>query len=132
MIESTEQAIGILQNSDLGEQEKEEAVDFLQKNPSAESYDALVAGLDDDDYGVGWACGSALAQLGEPAFPPLLKALSQPGNSIRLRRGARHVIHYNTSIKVRNQSADLLKALKGQGAASSTEVEAHRLLTHFG
>ena len=131
MIESTEQAIGILQNTKLREVEREDAIHYLQQNPSAEGNQALVAGLDDDDYGVGWASGSALAQLGEPAFPSLLKALSQPGNSIRLRRGARHVIHYNSSTKVRHQSEKLMKALKGQGAASSTEVEAHRLLAEF-
>ncbi len=131
MIESTEQAISILQDSKLGELKREEAIDYLRQNPSAEGYDALITGLDDDDYGVHWACGTALAELGESAFPPLLKALSQPDNSIRLRRGARHVIHYNKSAKVRSKSAALLKALKGQGAASSTEVEAHKLLAQF-
>ena len=131
MIESIEQAIGILKNNKLGELEREEAVEYLRKNPSAEGNDALIAGLDDDDYGVHWACGSALADLGEQAFPPLLMALSQSDNSIRLRRGARHVIHYNKSAKVRTKSAGLLKALKGQGAASATEVEAHKLLEQF-
>ena len=131
MIESTEQAISILQNTKLGELDREDAIEYLRLNPSAEGSLALVAALDDDDHGVGWACGSALASLGEQAFPPLLEALSQPDNSIRLRQGARHVIHYNSSIKVRHQSAQLLKALKGQGAALSTEVEAHKLLTQF-
>ena len=131
MIESTEQAISILQNTKLGELEREDAVHYLQQNPSAEGNQALVAGLEDDDYGVGWACGSALAILGEQAFLPLLEALSQPGNSTRLRKGARHVIHYNSSPKIHSQAAGLMKALKGQGAASSTEVEAHRLLAEF-
>ena len=131
MIESATQAISILQNTKLGELEREDAAHYLQQNPSAEGNQALVAGLEDDDYGVGWACGAALAALGEQAFVPLLEALSQPDNSTRLRKGARHVIHYNSSSKIHSQAAGLMKALKGQGSASSTEVEAHRLLAKF-
>lgn len=131
MIESTEQAISILQNTKLSELEREEAVHYLEQNPSSEGNQALVAGLEDDDHGVGWACGAALAVLGEPAFVSLLEALNQPDTSIRLRNGARHVIHYNSNPKIRSRAAKLMKALKGQGSALSTAVEAHNLLTQL-
>ena len=131
-IDSEETAISTVQNGRLSEPEREEAIEYLRRNPSPEAIQVLITTLEDDDYGVRWAAGAALAQLGDAAWPPLLRALAKPDNSIRLRKGARHVLHYTTSPKVRSQSQELLRALKGQEAALSTEVVAHRLLRQLG
>ena len=130
-IKSSQQAISILQNTGLGELEREHAIKYLQEHPSSEAIDALVTGLEDDDYGVHWACGSALAALGEPAFPALLQALVKPDNSPRLREGTRHVVHYNLSSKVKAESGQLMQALKGSAAGIATIEAAYQLMDKF-
>jgi HEAT repeat protein len=90
--------------------------------------EALVAALQDDDSGVRWAAGAALAQLGDAGMPALLKALCRPSEDTLLREGARHVLHYNASLRVRQETQELMQALKGPGSAVSTMEAAHRLL----
>ena len=131
-IDSQEKAVSILQDVSLSEHTREEAIDYLIRYPTSEGIELLVATLEDDDEGVRWAAGTALAKLGDAAWPVLLRALVKPGPSIRLRRGARHVLNHTTSPKVRQQSGELLRALKGQEAALSTEVIAHKLLRQLG
>jgi len=55
-----------------------------------------------------------LAQLGTPALPELLKALTNPelAASPRMREGAYHVLYYNSAPEVRNYASHLLEALK--------------------
>jgi HEAT repeat protein len=127
-IDAHDKAVSILKDTSLSEHTREEAIDYLKRNPTAESIELLVLTLEDDDEGVRWAAGGALAELGDAAWAPLLKALTEPGQSVRLRRGARHVLNYTTSPRVRSQSAELLRALKGQESALSTEIVAHKLL----
>lgn len=128
MFNSTEQAINILQNTNLSETEREEPVQYLKENPSEEGIQALITGLEDDDFGVRWACGAALAELGEQGLKPLLKALAQPNSSARLREGARHVLDYNSSSKVRIHRGELIRALKGSATGVSSMEAAHNLL----
>jgi HEAT repeat protein len=127
MIESTVQAIALLQNDILSELEREDAIHYLRDHPSPEAIEALVTALDDDDAGVRWSAGAALATLGEAALPTLLEALSKSPD-VRLMEAARHVLHYNTSAKVRDETQELMRALKGPEAALATEVAARKLL----
>lgn len=131
MIKSREEAIAILKNTGLSELEREDTVHYLRDHPSPEGTEALVAALEDDNTGVRWAAGAALAQLGDAALPPLLKALCQPSEDSLLREGARHVLHYNASPRVRQQSQELMQALKGPGSAVATMEAAHRLLVQW-
>jgi hypothetical protein len=48
-----------------------------------------------------------------------------------LRQGARHVIHYNASPRVQQQTRELMEALKGPGAAVATMEAAHKLLVQW-
>jgi HEAT repeat protein len=127
MIKSPEEAIAILKNIRLSELEREDAIRYLQEYPSPEGMQALVAALQDDDYGVRWKAGAALAELGEAGMPALLKALCQPTEDELLRQGTRHVLHYNASPRVRQQTQELMQALKGPGSAISTMEAAHKL-----
>lgn len=128
MIESTDQAIEILQDSSNSETEREHAFQFLQEHESRDGIDVLVASFEDDDYGVRWAAGSALAQYGESSMPSLLNALIKTDNDSRLREGAVHIIHNSTSRKFREDSKELLEALKGPSAAIASMEAAYGLM----
>lgn len=131
MINSVEQAIAQLQNAELPEVERVNAVRFLQGNPTPQAVDALVEVLDDDDHGVRWAAGSALAYIGEPAMPAILRALITPDTSRVLRDGVHHVIVDNSSPKVRAECQDLLKALKGSQSGIASMEAALKLTRVF-
>jgi HEAT repeat protein len=131
MIKSTEEAIAILKNTRLSELERENAIHYLQEHPRPEGMEALVAALQDDDSGVRWTAGAVLAQLGDAGLPALLRALCQPSEDELLRQGARHVLHYNASPRVHQQTQELMEALKGPGSAVITIEVAHKLLTQW-
>jgi HEAT repeat protein len=126
-IENTEQAIGVLSDYSLDEFDRERAISFLQAHPTEKGIESLVGGLDDDDYGVHWACGTAIAYLGERSFPVYLAALSKPDHRSRLRESARHIIHYNSNPKVREDGKALLAAVKGPAPAIATIEAAYKL-----
>lgn len=126
-IESTEQAVSLLTDESLSEFDREEAADYIREYPTPEGIEALVNTLDDDDYGVHWACGTAIAQLGEIAFPTYLAALTQPNHSPRLRESARHIVHFNSSPRVKEDGKALLAAVKGPSPAVTTMEAAYRL-----
>ena len=131
MIESIEQAIKILQDTSETEVEREHAIQYLHEHESGEGIDALVASLEEDDYGVRWAAGSALAQIGENAMPSLLKALIKADNDVRLRDATVHIIHTNSSRKVREESVALLEALQGPSAAIASMEAAYALMERW-
>jgi hypothetical protein len=131
MINSVEQAVAALQNVDLPEAERVNAVRFLQGHPTKQAIDALVEALDDDDHGVRWAAGTALAFIGEPAMPAILQALITPDTSRVLRDGVHHVIVDNSSPRVRAQCQDLLKALKGPQSGIASMEAALKLTSVF-
>ncbi len=128
MASSTDEAIATLQDDSLAENKREAAARYLQHHPSDEGTDALVAALRDRDSGVRWACGTALAALGERALPPLLRALASTDNDQMLREGAHHALAHNTSQAVRDKTKNLLGALRGPGAQLSSMEEAAKLL----
>ncbi len=130
-IDNTKKAISILQDTSYQELEREKAVTYLKVHPSAAGIKALVLGLGDDDYGVHWACGTAVAYLGEDAFHVYLEALAKADHSQRLREIARHLIHNNSSDKVRQDGQALLAAVKGPTAALATIEEANKLLVKY-
>jgi HEAT repeat protein len=131
MIDSSTEAIALLQNTRLSEQEREHGIHFLRDHPTPEGIEALVAALEDDDAGVRWSAGAALAQLGDAAFPALLEKLAHKSNDTWLREGARHVIHDNSSPRVRDGSGDLVQALTGPGADIASMEAAYKLLRQW-
>jgi HEAT repeat protein len=128
MASSTEEAIATLQDDSLSPNRREAAARYLQHNPSDEGTEALVAALRDRDSGVRWACGTALAAMGSQALTPLLRALASTDNDAMLREGAHHALAHNVSSSVREQTKELLTALRGPGAQLSSMEEATKLL----
>lgn len=128
MAMTTEEAIATLQDDSLSSTKRESAIHFIQHNPSQEGIEALVSTLRDRDSGVRYACGSALAALGEQGLKPLLRALAGTANDPMLREGAHHALVHSASSTVRKETEELQKALQGPGAQWSSMEEAARLL----
>ncbi len=128
MATTTEQAIATLQDDSLSSTKRETAIHYLQHNPSDEGTAALVAALRDRDSGVRWACGTALAALGDQALTPLLKSIASEDNDPMLRDGAHHALVHSASSSVRTKTQALQKALKGPGAQLSSMDEAAKIL----
>ena len=64
----------------------------------------------------------------EAAMPALLGALMKADSDSRLRESSVHIIHSNSSQKVKSDSEELLKALKGPSANISSMEAAFELM----
>ena len=112
-METIAQALAILEDTDQKEKERVDAAHYLGKNGSEETAFALVAALDDDDYGVHWAASEGLARLGDAAMPALLRSLARPDCSPRIIEGAKHAFHTSTSHQVQTETRPILHAMHG-------------------
>jgi len=117
----------LLENQSGTIQERETAIHQLSQNPTDEDIRRFVAALEDNDFGVRWAAAVALAEAGDRALPPLLRALIDRPNSVWLRQGAHHIFHYSNGPTVRQHAAEFMAATKGPAAELSTEQVAARL-----
>jgi HEAT repeat protein len=132
MINSTAEAIAALKDASLPEAEREKGIHFLRDHSSPEGIDALVATLDDDDFGVRWAASSALAVQGDAVLKPLLRMLLTAAGDPQIREVAGRVLHDNASPDVRAKTGNLQKAMKGSEADIATMMEASKLLHQLG
>lgn len=108
--------------------EREAAVHFLSQSSDPEAVQALVTLLRDDDFGIRWAAATGLAYAGDSALVPLLHEIIAHGSDRDLREAAHHVLSQSVSPKVRSESRDLQKALKGPSADIATPEAAFKLL----
>jgi HEAT repeat protein len=108
--------------------EREQAIHQLGQTPTPDVVDHLIKLLEDNDDGIRWAASSALIECGDAALKPLLQALLDQHDSVWLRRGAYRVFHETKSYKVQQATAELVKALNGPAAESSTTDAAARAL----
>lgn len=69
-----------------------EAAKALSQMSDLRAASALVKALDDDNSGIRWLAAEGLVTLGWAGLIPLLEALQQYPNSVRLRDGAHHVL----------------------------------------
>ena len=69
-----------------------EAAKALSEIHSPSAARALVTALEDREFGVRWLAAEGLSATGTPALPPLLEALCECPESLRLREGAHHVL----------------------------------------
>lgn len=98
-----------------------EAAKALSELTDARSAPDLVQALQDNDGGIRWMAAEGLAAIGGPAMPPLLRALMDEGESVRLRGGARHTLNnLERADQLPEAMAPVLQALKG--AEPSAEV----------
>lgn len=129
---TTLDALTTLNNTLRSDFDREQAIHELAKDPTPPNTRRLVAALNDDEFGVRWKAAVELAQLGEPALRPLLQALVLHPESVWLREGAYHVLHYITDSRIFEETVPLRRALKGPGAAYATAGVAAALLAERG
>ena len=125
---SHEQALAVAVDSGRSPMEREQAIHQLGKSPSPDVVDHLINLLEDNADGVRWAASNALIECGEAALKPLLQALLDQHDSVWLRRGAYRVFHDTKNYKVQQATADVVKALNGPAAESTTTDAAARAL----
>ncbi len=125
---SFEQALAVAVDSGRPALEREQAIRQLSEAPNPNVVDHLIKLLEDNADGVRWAASTALIACGEAALKPLLKALLDQHDSMWLRRGAYRVFHDTKSYKVQQATAEVIKALNGPAAESTTTDAAARAL----
>lgn len=143
-----DQAIVRLYDTHLNYQKRELAIHYICEHPTQQGIKALVNALSDQEFGVRWTASVALAQLGSLALPEILRALTVPEkNTVRLREGVMHILHYSSNLAHEPVSTyqykqpqvyikpgrsvsvgDLIAALKGPAADISSMEVAGRLL----
>ena len=125
---SLEQALAVAVDSGRSSLDREQAIHQLGTSPTPDVISHLIKLLEDNADGVRWAASSALIDCGETALKPLLQALLDQHDSVWLRRGAYRVFHDTKSLKVQQATADVIKALNGPAAESTTTDAAARAL----
>lgn len=125
---SLEQALAVAVDSGKPALEREQAIHQLGKSATPDVVDHLIKLLEDNADGVRWAASTALIECGDAALKPLLQALLDQHDSVWLRRGAYRVFHDTKSYKVQQATADVVKALNGPAAESTTTDAAARAL----
>ena len=83
----------IEQLADPHERLRWEAVKTLSQINDPTAATALVTALEDDNAGIRWLASGGLLGLGQRGLIPLLEALKERPDSVRLREGAHHVLH---------------------------------------
>jgi len=110
-----------------------EAAKALSLIGDPRSVQALVNALDDNSFGVRWLAAEGLIAVGYCSLDPLLLALQNRPESVRLREGAHHVLHDLVSRNLldhisRERVKPVLAALKNKAPTSTVPVAAHRAL----
>ena len=126
--ESVEQAIAVLKDTSQDELVRNDAIKYLQEDGSPEAIDALISAMTDDDLGVRWAAGDALAKLGSRAAPAVLRAMLTPVDDDRFREVAYHVFKDNSDLMIRSEAEPLVRALKDTTTDIDELTEAAKLL----
>ncbi len=130
MFESVEQAMNVL--NDVGEDslKRVDAARYLGEIGTDAAIQALVAVLEDDDYGVRWAAADELAKLGRKGAVAVARKLLDPEASSRVFEMAVHVFKDNGDLLVRSKAKALVKALEADHAIEAM-TEAGKLLSEL-
>ncbi len=76
----------------------------------------LLDAMEDDDFGVRWLAAEGLIAMGPDCLETLLKGLTACFDSVRIREGARHVLHVLVDKGYTDEAMDkLMHALRGSG-----------------
>jgi HEAT repeat protein len=125
---SHEQALAVAVDTGRPVPEREQAIHRLGQSPTPDVIEHLIKLLEDNADGVRWAASSALIECGDAALKPLLQSLLDQHDSVWLRRGAYRVFHGTKSYKVQQATSEVVKALNGPAAESTTTDAAARAL----
>lgn len=110
-----------------------EAAKALSLIGDLRSVQALVRTLEDNEFGVRWLAAEGLIAVGYCSLAPLLQALIDRPESVRLREGAHHVLHDLVSRHLiervsREQVKPVLAALNGIEPTVEVPLAAHKAL----
>ena len=125
---SVEKLLAAANATGMSDADREQAIHALGEHATPDVVAALIALLEDQSDGIRWAASSALIATGEAALKPLLQALLDQHDSVWLRRGAYRVFHDTKSYKVQQATGEVVKALNGPAAESTTTDAAARAL----
>jgi len=107
---------------------RREAARALSRIHDPASAPAMVTALEDDLPGVRWLAGEGLIALGRDGLIPLFRALIAQSDSVRLRKGAHHIVHALAGGEYSQQLAGVLEALEGPEPISAIPVAAFNAL----
>jgi len=127
-IQSTNQAVHLLNDSTQDLRVREAALHKLASEPTQVNLERLVSALEDPSVSIRWVAAADLAHLGAVALPALLHRLASAHDSHWVREGAYHICCYSSNSKVREQTQALQQALRGPAAEVVTTDEAIKLL----
>ena len=111
-----------------------EAAKALSQIGDPQAVDALVHALDDEKFSIRWLAAEGLIATGMPSVVPLLRALIDQSDSVRLREGAHHVFQDLVGRRlliepaVRGQISAVLAALRGVEPVVETPLAAYNAL----
>jgi HEAT repeat protein len=126
--QSVEELLAKVDDKRLPELDREQAIHELKNYPEPAVIAHMIQALESDDSGIRWAASSTLIEFGDAALRPLLQALVERRDSVWLREGAYRVFHDTHNYKVQQVAGELVKALKGPAAESTTTDAAVRAL----
>ena len=89
---------------------------------------ALVRALENEEFEVRWLAAKGLIETKTEGLKPLLEALTEHGDSVLLREGARHVLHELAKEGAREYLHPLLVALEGQAPEMEVPIKALQTL----
>ena len=110
-----------------------EAAKALSLIGDPKSVRSLVQALEDNAFSIRWLAAEGLITVGYCSLAPLLEALVNRSESVRLREGAHHVLHDLVSRHLLDRTSiehikPVLAALKNSAPASTVPIVAHRAL----
>lgn len=110
-----------------------EAAKALSQIGDPASVNALIAALEDEQFNIRWLAAEGLIAVGRSSVEPLLRALIDRSNSVRLREGAHHVFHDlvekdKLEPVLRKQISQVLAVLRDVEPALATPLAAHAAL----
>jgi hypothetical protein len=98
-----------------------QAAKALSQIHDPETANDLIDAMEDDDFGVRWLAAEGLIAMGSASLDAVLQGLTSCFDSIRIREGARHVLHAMVDGGFHDESIEkLLHSL--QGLAPAAEV----------
>jgi HEAT repeat protein len=106
-----------------------QAAKALSKLHDPDTAPDLMDAMEDDDFGVRWLAAEGLIAMGPACLETVLQGVTSCFESIRMREGARHVLHALVDSGYHDEAIEkLLHALQGLGTAAEAAWAAEKAL----
>ncbi len=109
-----------------------QAAKALSQMHNPETAVDLMNAMEDNDFGVRWLAAEGLIAMGTASLEAVLLGLLKCFDSVRMREGARHVLHALVDAGLHDEAYErLLRALQGSGPAGEVGRAAERAWEKF-